>query len=381
MIKVMTGAGAFAEGIRVSKPHTVSAYPITPQTDIVKTIAKMIAERKLECNFVNVESEQAAMAIVHGVALTGKRVSTFTSSHGLWYMAEMLYAHTTLRLPLLFGDVTRAMGMPFNIWSDHSDPEFVYSFPAVQFFCSSAQEILDHVVIGYRLAEEDYFTVIAFLEGFLVSHAAQPVEILEQNLVDKFLPPFKPRKGHFIDPDDSPKTFGGHDLFPNSEFYDLLRRKTFSDLKKTKENYKKIANEFAELFGRKYEPIETYRTEDAELVLVALGVTAHTAKVAVDELREKGVKCGLVRILMIKPFPEEEFIESIGKSKTVIVLESDNTGVFFKDLAAAFCGRAEPKILGSIIGIGGREITPETIKKIISKSENRKPKLYWEEEY
>lgn len=379
---VMTGADAFAHGTKVSKPHTISAYPITPQTKIVEAIAKMIAEGEIKCNFKNVESEQAAIAFVHGVTLAGKRASTFTSSQGLAYMYEMLYAHATLRLPLLFGDVTRSIGMPFNISSDFGDIELVRSFPTVQFFCASAQEIQDVVVMGCKLAEKDYFTVMVFLEGFLLSHAAQPVEILQQDLVDKFLPPFEPRKNHFIDLNASSKTFVGHDFYPNSEVFDLLRKKADDDLKETKESFKKIANEFAELFGRKYEPIETYRTEDAEITLVALGVTAHTAKVAVDELREKGVKCGLVRILMVKPFPKEELIESVGESvKSVIVLESDNTGMFFNDLRSVFYGRTEPKIFGSIIGVGGREIIPETIKKIVKKSESREPKLYWEEEY
>jgi len=396
---LLTGNEAIAHGVRVSKPDLVAVYPITPQTQIPEMLTafsaqfhktgltKLTASAGFDGVVLNVESEHSAMAACYGAALSGARAFTATSSHGLLYMYEMAYWAAGARLPIVLANVCRALGSPWVLWADHNDSMSLRDFPAIHFFAGSCQEAHDLVPIAYRLAERTSFLTVLSSEGFVLSASGEPVELLDQAKVDLFLPKYEPR--YRVDVND-PRAFGASSDTP--DFFYELRRSAYRELDLVQDVMKEVSAEFKNLFGREYGAIETYLADDVDTILVTMGTTYDTAKIVVDEYRKLGKRLGLVKVRMLRPFPTRELLSFLRKSRPdyVIVIESNNVAAItheIRSLMYPFDRDAKrviyagcPIITGCIAGIGGREIGPDTIAKIIEETTKKdvRGNIFWE---
>lgn len=388
---LLTGNEAIANGVKVCRPDIIAVYPITPQTQIPEELANFSAQfRKtgegLNAEVVYVESEHSAMAVCYGAALTGGRAFTATSSHGLLYMYEMLYWSAGARLPIVLANVMRAVGSPWNIWPDHNDAMMLRDFPAIQLFAGNCQEAHDFVPIAYRLAEETSFLTVINTEGFILSHSGEPVELMEQEKVNLFLPGFKPPYRIDI---TNPRSFGASSDTP--DFFYELRKRAYAELDSVKDKFSLAAKEFGKIFGRNYDVIEKYLTEDADLIIVTIGTAFDTAKIVIDDLRKKGERIGAIKVRLFRPFPARELREALDVKfiQKIVVVESNNTAVLTNGIRSMlysaplrnpyFAPPFPPTLRGYIAGIGGKEIGPEVIEKIIRKAKlSNLEEIEWE---
>lgn len=371
MKEFLEGSRAVAEIIKLCKPGVISAYPITPQTHIVEELAQMVADGELNAQFVNVESEHSAASVVLGAVATGVRVFTATSSQGLFYMGEVLYNISGLRLPLVMTCANRAVSSPINIWNDQQDSVSLRDSGWIQLYAENIQEAVDLHLVGYRLSEDKsiMLPVMVCMDGFILTHGMETVDIPQQEEVDKFLPGYQPL--YKLDP-AQPLTMG---LLADPDYYLETRfaiQETFKDVLKM---IPKINEEFKNHFGRDYKDglVEEYFTRDAEKVIVAMGSVCGTIKEVVDAQRAKGKKVGLLKIISYRPFPYTRVYDVLKDVPRVAVLDKAVSPGAYAPLAievkATFFGKKKsPKVVSSFVaGLGGRDITLESVKEIFGK--------------
>ena len=364
-IVARTGNEAMAEAMRQINPDVVAAYPITPATEIVQIFAGYVADGLVDTEFVPVESEHSAMSACIGASAAGGRTMTGTSSQGLALMAEMLYIAAGLRLPIVLADVNRALSSPINIHCDHSDTMMVKDAGWVQIFSENAQEAYDNMIQAIRIAETAKLPVVVTTDGFIISHGMERVEILEDAEAKKFVGVYKPQD--YLLNFDKLITVGALDL---PDYYFEHKVQQIEALKKSKSIVADIGKEYAKLTGRAYEFFEKYKMDDAECAIVAMGSTAGTAKAAIDALREKGLKVGILKPRLFRPFPKDEIAAALKGVKAVAVMDrsdsmNGNEGPLCLEVKAAlYDNNLNKLLLNYIYGLGGREIRLEDIEFI-----------------
>jgi pyruvate ferredoxin oxidoreductase alpha subunit len=354
-----------AEAVALCRPEVVCAYPISPQTHIVENLSALVKSGELApCEFVNVESEFAAMSVAIGACATGARAYTATASQGLLYMAEALYNASGLGLPIVMTLANRAIGAPINIWNDHSDSMSQRDCGWIQLYAQTNQEALDLHIQAFRLAEELSTPVMVCMDGFILTHAVERVDMPEQEQVDAFLPPFAPRQ--VLHPNE-PISIGamvGPEAFMEVKY--LAHAKQMQAL----ESIPQIAEDFENAFGRASGGlIRTYRSEDAETIVVALGSVLGTIEDTVDELREQGVSIGVVGITSFRPFPLEAVRAALGHAQRVLVLEKALAvgigGIVSANVRMALAG-IQLHGYTVIAGLGGRPITKASLRGLFT---------------
>ncbi len=303
MKTILTGNYAVAEAVKLSRVKVIAAYPITPQTTIVERLAEMVERGEIDAEFVRVESEHSALAVVYGSSLAGLRSFTATSSHGLLYMYEMCWWVSNARIPLVMAVVTRTIGPPWNIHTDHTDILTLRDSGWIISMAENAQEALDLTIQGFKISECVNLPFVVGLDAFVVSHTAEVVDVPEQDLVDSFLPERK--QAYVISPDD-PIAVGN---IAQNDVTMRLRYDMAKDMERSKEVIREVGDEFEKKFGRKYGLVEHYMTEDADYVVVMSGAWCGDAKEAVDVLRSRGIPIGLLKLTYLRPFPKEELKE------------------------------------------------------------------------
>jgi pyruvate/2-oxoacid:ferredoxin oxidoreductase alpha subunit len=367
--KVIMGNHALSYGAMLARAQVIAAYPITPQTEVVGFLSELCADKLLDAKFIKVESEHSAMAASIGASAVGARAFTATSAQGLALMHEMLHWAVGARTPVVLGNINRAMGPPWTIWTDQNDSLSQRDTGLIQYYCESNQEVLDTVIQAFKVSESERVLLPAMivLDAFVLSHTSEVVDMPDQKLVDSFLPAYKAR--YRIDPGD-PHSFGN--LTGPDRYYEL-RYKIERSMMEAKELIKETGQEFGEIFGRRYGLIETYQTEDADSIIVASATVAGTARTVIDELRARGEKYGLVRVRVFRPFPTEEIREVLRDAGKVIVIDRNisfgHSGIFFQEVKAAMYNQPKrPPIFGYIAGLGGRDVTPQVIEEITEDS-------------
>lgn len=364
-IKAMTGGYAVAEALRQINPDVMAVYPITPQTPIIETYAKLKADGKVETEIIQVESEHSAMSATIGASAAGVRAVTATSSQGLLYMAEMLPVASGLRLPIVMCVSSRALSTPINIHGEHGDVMAVKTLGWVQIFAENVQEAYDNTIIATKLAETVDLPVMPIMDGFHTSHTTERIEICDDEDVKKFVGARNAEKS-LLD-FENPVTFGALSL-QNTYFEFKLDQEAATQ--KAKSAYKKICADFAKISGRKHGLFESYKLDDADLAIVIMGATSETAKAVVDKLRAKGEKVGLLRIKLYRPFPYKEVGRELAHIKKIAVLDrAISFGAYpplYQDIVASMqhAGSHKHELVSYIYGLGGRDTLQEDIKKV-----------------
>ncbi len=389
MIKVITGNEAAAYGVMLAQPAVMTAYPITPASRISEQISEFSAAGLLKGKFVNVESEMTSLSIVTGASQGGVRVFTATSAQGLAWMHEGLHWASGSRLPIVLCDVNRPMAAPWNLTCGWIDTLSQRDTTWMQLYCESNQEVVDTILQAYRIAEAMYLPLMVCLDGVYLSYIAETVDIPEQKLVDKYLPPYDPsgraRIGQQVLSMHRPKAAaggGGRGGGPQmgswtGNRYDLHKLALSCIDMAVKAN-----SEYEAIFGRGYPIVEEYKCDDADVVLVTMGSAVGTAREVIDSLRSSGQKVGLLKLKMFRPFPLEMVRKSLRNKKKILVIERDissgQCGIVYQELKWALynntVGKATP-VYGFVGGLGGEDITPELIEKAIMYTiENDPPK-------
>jgi pyruvate ferredoxin oxidoreductase alpha subunit len=365
MLEQLEGSQAVAKAVGLCRPEVISAYPISPQTHIVEGLSDMVRTRELEpCEYLMVESEFAAMSACIGASATGARAYTATASQGLLYMAEALFNASGLGLPIVMTLANRAIGAPINIWNDHSDSMSQRDSGWVQLYAETNQEAVDLHLQAFRLAEELSLPVMVCMDGFILTHAYEQVDLPTQEQVDDFLPPFEPRQ--VLDPDD-PVTIGamvGPEAFTEVKY--LMHAKQLQAL----DAIPQIGAAFTRAFGREAGGlVRAYRADDAETVVVALGSVLGTIEDVVDELRDQGVKIGVVAIKCFRPYPLDEVREALREARRIVVIEKAFAvgagGIVGQNVRLALSG-LESQVHDVVAGLGGRPITKKSLHALLA---------------
>jgi pyruvate ferredoxin oxidoreductase alpha subunit len=361
---------AAAEAVKQANVDVISAYPITPQTHIVEHLSEIVANADLDAEFFCVESEHSALSVCVGAAATGARTFTCTSSQGLALMSEITYIASGLRLPIVMILSNRTLSAPLSIWNDHSDVMSIRDCGWIQFFVENGQEVYDHVFVSYRLAEDKnvLFPVIINMDGFILSHVIEPIELIEQEKIDQFLPPYQPV--HRLHP-DHPVTMGAFAL--PSIFAETKKAQEVA-LRSSKAKVIETWKAFGDMTGRYYRPVENYKTEDADTLLVTMGSFGETASVAVDKMREEGRSVGLVKIRLWRPFPFDDLKKATLHAKQLVVIDRAVSvgacGPVASEVKAALYGNDQrPSVYNFVAGISGRDVTPSDFIKMVDKAE------------
>ncbi len=373
MRKVIMGNHALSYGAMISRSQVIAAYPITPQTQVVELLSEMCADKTLDAKFIKVESEHSAMAACLGASLAGARTFTATSAQGLALMHELLHWASGGRLPVVMGNINRSMAPGWSIWADQNDSLSQRDTGWMQFYCCSNQEVLDTVIQAFKVSEKLLIPSMVILDAFTLSHTYEVVDLPEQEKVDEYLPPFKPSIR--ITPDE-PHAFGG---LTSPEHYFELRYKVQKAMEEGLALIEETGREFEKMFGRYLGIVEDYRCEDAKLILITSGTMGSTAKIAVDELREEGIKAGNLRIKVFRPFPFDIVRNILKGAQKVAVVDRNisygHHGMFYQEVKSAMYGHSNGlPLFGFIAGLGGRDITPTTFKEIANYAlEKEKP--------
>jgi pyruvate ferredoxin oxidoreductase alpha subunit len=361
---------AAAEAVRQANVDVISAYPITPQTHIVEHLSEIVANGEMDAEFFCVESEHSALSVCVGAAATGARTFTCTSSQGLALMSEITYIASGLRLPILMILSNRTLSAPLSIWNDHSDTMSIRDCGWIQFFVENGQEVYDHVFISYRLGEDRdvLFPVIINMDGFILSHVIEPIELIEQEKIDQFLPPYQPL--HRLHP-DRPVTMGA---FALPSIFAETKKAQEEGLRSSMPKIIETWKAFGEMTGRHYRPVETYKAEDADTLLVTMGSCSETASVAVDKMREEGRAVGLVKLRLWRPFPFDELKKATLHAKQLVVIDRAISvgacGPVASEVKAALYGSDQrPSVYNFVAGISGRDVTPSDFAKMVDKAE------------
>jgi len=375
MKEFLEGSHAIAKTVTLCRPGVIAAYPITPQTHMVEGLAQIIANGQLNAEFVNVESEHSAASVVLGASATGVRTYTASSSQGLLLMTEVIFNIAGMRLPLILTCANRAVSAPINIWNDQQDSVTVRDSGWIQLYAETVQEACDLHIQAYKLAEDHkiQLPVMICIDGYILTHCGEVVDMPSQKEVDKFVGPFKPL--HKLDPKD-PITFG---VLGAPDSYMETRYAIQQTMKDVLEMIPKISADFKKSFGRASGGlVEGYRMEDAEKVLVAKGSIIGTIKEVVDEMRQKGKKVGALKVITHRPFPEKEIFDSLKNIKYAGIVEKSISlgayGPLYTDIKAIFQGKkSAPNINGFVIGLGGRDIKKDSIRKIFDELSSKGP--------
>lgn len=369
-LTLITGAEATAHAMRQINPDVVPVYPITPQTPIIETFAQFVADGLCDTEIINVESEHSAMSAAVGASCAGARVITATSAQGLALMLEIVYIAASMRCPITIAVGSRALSGPINIHCDHSDSMMARDAGCVQLFAENAQEAYDLMIIAQRLAEDRRVLapVMVMQDGFTITHSAEPVALLPDAVVKEFVGEYEPL--YPLLDTDHPTTQGP---FALPDYYFELKRQQVDALEAARTVWLELQKRFAEISGRRYEGFfEEYKLSDAEYVLVILSSTAGTAKVVIDRLRRKGVKVGLIRPWVFRPFPAREIAHALAGKRAIAVLDRaislGSWGPLYLEIAAAV-GRylqKKPVLYNYIYGLGGRDTPPELLASVVT---------------
>ena len=363
MLKQVEGSAAVAEAVALCRPEVICAYPISPQTHIVEALGRMVSAGQLApCEFINVESEFAAMSVAIGASAAGARSYTATASQGLLFMAEAVYNAAGLGLPIVMTVANRAIGAPINIWNDHTDALSQRDCGWIQLFAEDNQEALDLHIQAFRLGEELSLPVMVCMDGFILTHAYERVDLPTQAQVDAYLPAYEPRQ--VLDPAD-PVSIGA---MVGPEAFMEVRYLAHAKQRQALELIPAWADEFRSIFGRDSGGLtHTYRLEDAETVVVALGSVLGTIKDTVDEMRARGVKIGVLGITCFRPWPSAAVRAALSQAKRVVVIEKSLAvgmgGIVSNNVSASFAG--SPDLVHTVIaGLGGRAITRGSLHRV-----------------
>ncbi len=359
-----------AYAAKAARVQVIAAYPITPQTSIVERIAELVESGELNAEYIRVESEHSAMSACMGAAAGGVRTFTATSSHGLVLMHEALHWASGSRLPIVMPVVNRALGPGWNIWADFTDSMSQRDTGWIQFYCAENQEVFDTIIQVYKLCENERVLLPAMvcLEGFILSHTYMPVEIPDQEKIDDFLPPYKPK--WFLDV-NKPIS---HANIVSPEWYMEFRYMIQEAMENAKQLIPEIDKEYGKYFGFEHGGlIDKYKCEDADLILLTMGTIGSEAKIAVDNLRKEGLKVGTARVRVFRPFPREEIRKLAENAQMFAVIDRGISfgmeGFLAEETKASLSNQKDqPLIAGFIAGLGGRDVTFKTIEKIAKKS-------------
>ncbi|MFW6118453.1 MAG: pyruvate ferredoxin oxidoreductase [Chloroflexota bacterium] len=359
---------AVAEAVRMADVDVIAAYPITPQTHIPERLAEMVADGELTSAYIPVESEHSAMSTCLGSAAVGARTFTATAGQGLELMHEVVYVASSMRYPVVMAVCNRALSAPLSVWGDHSDAMAVRDTGWIQVFCQNGQEAFDLTLWAFRVGEDPkvLFPVMVHLDGFTLSHVTEPVTLPEQSEVDRFLPRFQ--YPFALNP-DKPMT---HGAFGPPDIYSETKLAQEVAFRNSREVILQGWKEFGDNFGRHYHPVEEYKTENAETLLLTMGAFTETAKIVIDEKRDKGEAIGLISLRLWRPFPFEEFRQKVKGARLLIVFDrciSFGMGgpVFSEIKSTLYDEEPRPKVVGIIGGLGGRDMSEEDFGYVIDR--------------
>jgi pyruvate/2-oxoacid:ferredoxin oxidoreductase alpha subunit len=363
MKKVIEGSHAVSEAARLAKVQVIAAYPITPQTHIVEALSQYCSDGTLNARFINVESEHSAMAAVIGAASGGARAFTASSSHGLAYMHELLYWASAARLPIVMAEVNRALGPGWNIWTDQTDSLAQRDTGWIQLYCEDGQEALDTTLQAFRLAEAVNLPVMVVLDAFYLSHTFEPIDVPDQEMVDRFLPPPSPR----IRMDTADPCAVNQLVTPAA--YMEMRYNTQLAMEEAQRCLVQIEKEFEMIFNRAHGLVEAVHCEDAEIIMVTTGTVTSTCRQVLADLRSRGEKVGLFKLKLFRPFPADLISRHLKSAPKIAVIDRNISfgagGIFAQEIRAALCNQdPHPQVFGYVAGLGGRDITPDTLVEI-----------------
>jgi len=369
MRKFLEGSRTIAEFVQLCRPEVITAYPITPQTHIVENLAQMVADGDLDSQMANVESEHSAASTVLGASAAGARTFTATSSQGLMLMSEVLFNIAGMRLPVVLTCANRAMSAPISIWNDHQDSMSVRDCGFLQFYAENSQETGDLVLLAYRIGEhrEVSLPVMVCLDGYLLTHNSEVVDVPEEVQVQQFVPPFQPLNKLDV---EEPVSMG---LLFEPQHYMETRYSIQEAMDRALELLPEAEEDFEKVFGRPLTArVEAYRCDDAETILVALGSVVGTVKEFVDDRREAGEKVGVLKMVAYRPFPAEDIYQALRGATQVAVVEKavslGGDAPVVSEIRSLFYGRPEqPKISGFVIGLGGRDVRPSNLEEVMEK--------------
>jgi len=359
---------AVAEAVRMADVDVIAAYPITPQTHIPERLAEMVANGDLNAAYIPVESEHSALSTCLGAAAVGARTFTATAGQGLELMHEVVYVASSMRYPVVMAVCNRALSAPLSVWGDHSDAMAVRDTGWIQIFCQNGQEAFDLTLWAFRVGEDPkvLVPVMVHIDGFTLSHVTEPVVLPEQSEVDRFLPGFQ--YPFALNP-DKPMT---HGAFGPPEIYSETKLAQEVAFRNSKEVILQGWKEFGDIFGRYYHPVEEYKTKNAEILLLTMGAFTETAKIVIDNRRDKGEAIGLISVRLWRPFPFEEFRRVVKGAQLLIVFDraiSLGLGgpVFSEVRSALYDEEPRPKVVGIIGGLGGRDMSEENFDYVINR--------------
>ncbi|MCX7714433.1 MAG: pyruvate ferredoxin oxidoreductase [Clostridia bacterium] len=362
----LSGNEAVAVAMRQINPDVVAAFPITPSTEVPQYFAAFANDGLVDTEFVPVESEHSAMSACIGAEAAGARTMTATSANGLAYMWEMLYIAASSRLPIVLAAVNRALSGPINIHNDHSDTMGARDSGWVQLYGETNQEAYDNFIMAVKIAEHPdvCLPVMDCYDGFITSHSVEVIELLDDQDVKNFVGEYKPKA--YLNNPNGKVSMGPLDM---PAYYFEHKRQQAEAMKNAKRVILEVSEEFYKLTGRKYGLFEEYKMEDAEVAIVLLNSTAGTAKAVVDELRSKGVKAGLIKIRVFRPFPVDEIVAALKGLKAVAVMDKADGfngagGPLFTDITSALYGKADVKVINYIYGLGGRDVRTDDIEVV-----------------
>jgi pyruvate ferredoxin oxidoreductase alpha subunit len=366
MMEITEGSHAVAEAVRLCRPQVVSAYPITPQTHIVEDLADFVANGRLDAEYITVENEFSALSACIGASAAGSRTYSATTSQGLALMFEVCFNAAGMRFPIVMSIANRALGAPLSIWNDQQDSISLRDAGWLQFYAEDNQEATDLHFLAYKVAEDPKIQLPVFVcfDGFILSHTYEPIDMLTQEQADMYLPGFNPAEK--LDAKD-PMSFG---MYATPDYYMEFRYEMDQAQKRAKDAIAKAGKEFGTMFGRDYSAlVEGYQLDDAETAIVAMGSICGTTKDAIDEMRAAGIKVGLLRIRVFRPFPSHEIKKALSKVKRVAVLDKNISlgstgGATAIEVRDAMYGSAIP-VKGYVLGLGGRDIRKKDIREIV----------------
>lgn len=388
MKQFLEGSRAIAEAAKLCKPGVISAYPITPQTHIVEHLAQFVADGEIDAEAINVESEHSAASVVLGSEATGVRSFTATSSQGLFLMAEVVFNIAGMRLPIMLVCANRAISAPINIWNDQQDSVSLRDAGWIQFYAENNQEAVDLIIAGYKIGENPkiMLPVMVSVDGFILTHGMETVDMPSQKEVDSFLPAYAPPFKLDV---DNPMSFG---LLADPSVYTETRFAIQKTLEDVVGLIPKVGRDFKSVFGRDTVVlVEEYKLDDAEIALVAMGSVCGTIKDVIDKERERGIKVGLLKIVTYRPFPKEAVLGALKNASFIGVIDKNislgSDGAVYTEVKSLF-SNSDKKISGFVAGLGGRDIPERTVKEIIGATQKEEhsctfvdldTSLLWEE--
>lgn len=363
----LSGNEAAAIAMKQINPDVVAAFPITPSTEIPQFFSTFVSNGTVDTEFVAVESEHSAMSACVGAEAAGARAMTATSANGLSYMWEMIYIASSLRLPIVMSLVNRAVSGPLNIHNDHSDAMGVRDAGWIMLFSENNQEAYDNLIMAHRIAENKdvLLPLMVCQDGFITSHSIENIELIEDDRVKEFVGTYKPE--HYLLNDKEPIAVGPLDVQSYLFEHKYQQAEAMRNAKKV---ILEVSKDFEKMTGRKYSFFEEYRMDDAEIAVVCMNSTAGTTKTVVDELREKGIKAGMVKVRVFRPFPAEEIAEALGNLKAVAIMDKADSlnamgGALYEDvISSMYTAKKQVPAVSYVYGIGGRDTTSNNIHEV-----------------